>query len=389
VLPVAAEQLVGAHPREQDLHPRLPGRPADQVGVDGGGVADRLVERRHHPGQEVDHVGGDLDLVQLDAVAGCHLAGVVGVVGHGLETLVLGAEGDRVGVDGGVGPLGQNGDDAGVESAGEEGRHGHVGDQVGSHRLLDDGPEVGRRGTVGGGGGHVGQPPVVVELRGPVGPDLQPGAGRQLVDVLDDATLVGDPVVEHRRHQGPGLHLQLGPDGAHQRLQLRGEHHPVAPAADEEGLDPELVTGQEEMARALVEDGEGEHAPEPVEGGRPPPSPRLEHDLGVGAGPEAHPGGGQLGPQLPVVVELAVVDQGQAVAAEGLGGGVGEVDDRQAPVGQVGGHPVVDEGVQPGAVGPPVGHEVAHGGGQGTAVRLLVAPRDPAHGQSYAGRGTG
>ena len=37
-----------------------------------------------------------------------HLAGVDGVVGHRLEPLVLGTEGDRVGVDARVGPLGQD-----------------------------------------------------------------------------------------------------------------------------------------------------------------------------------------------------------------------------------------------------------------------------------------
>ena len=70
-----------------------------EQGVDRGGVADRLVEDVDDPRQQVDDVGLDLDLVQPDAEVGGHLPGVVRVVGHRLEPLVLGAEGDRVRLD--------------------------------------------------------------------------------------------------------------------------------------------------------------------------------------------------------------------------------------------------------------------------------------------------
>ena len=70
MLAVAAEQLVGAHPREQHLDPGLPGGLADQIGVDRGRVADGLVEEVDHPRQQVEHVGRDLDLVELDAELG-------------------------------------------------------------------------------------------------------------------------------------------------------------------------------------------------------------------------------------------------------------------------------------------------------------------------------
>ena len=73
------------------------------------------------------------------------LARVDGVVRHRLELLVLGPEGDRVGVDRWRPLVRQHGDDAGVQAAGQEARHRHVGDQVRGDGLLDDRPEVGGR----------------------------------------------------------------------------------------------------------------------------------------------------------------------------------------------------------------------------------------------------
>ena len=120
------------------MTPRSRAASAHQQRVDGGRVADRLVQGVHHAGQQVDDVRRDLDLVQLDAVPRRDLTGVDGIVGHGLQPLVLGPERDRVGVDLLGGPVGQHGDDAGVQAAGQEAGHRHVGDQVGGDRLLDD-----------------------------------------------------------------------------------------------------------------------------------------------------------------------------------------------------------------------------------------------------------
>ena len=73
----------------------------------------------------------------VDAVLRRDLARVDGVVRHGLQPLVLGPEGDRVGVDLLGGAVGQHGDDAGIQAAGQEAGHRHVGYQVGGDRLLD------------------------------------------------------------------------------------------------------------------------------------------------------------------------------------------------------------------------------------------------------------
>ena len=90
MLAVAAEQLVRAHAGQQHLDAGVAGGLAHEHGVDRGRVTDRLVEDVDHPGQHVDDVRADLDLVQPDAQVRGHLPGVDGVVGHRLETLVLG-----------------------------------------------------------------------------------------------------------------------------------------------------------------------------------------------------------------------------------------------------------------------------------------------------------
>src|SRR5436190_2125697 len=84
---------------------------------------------------------------------------------------------------------------------------------------------------------------------------------------------------------------------------------PAAATAEVQQLDAEGAAGHDQPAGPLVEQGEGEHPAEPLEACRPPRTPRLEHDLGVGRGRERRAGGDELVAQLPVVVELAVVDE--------------------------------------------------------------------------------
>ena len=67
MLAVAAEQLVRSHPRQHDLDAALARRLAHEQRVDRRGVADRLVEDVDHPGQQIDDVRRDLDLVQVYA----------------------------------------------------------------------------------------------------------------------------------------------------------------------------------------------------------------------------------------------------------------------------------------------------------------------------------
>ena len=378
MLAVPAEQLVGTHPGQDHLDVSCPGRLAHEQRVDRGRIADRLIEDVNDPRQHANDVRRDLDLVQRDPVAGRDLPGVHGVVWHGFQPLILRAERDGVRVDPGVVPMGQHGDDARVQAAAEKTGHRHVGDQMGGDGFLDHRAQVGRR-PGRRLGRLVGDPPVVLDRAVPVRAEPGPGAAGQLLHPLDGAALLGQPVVEHRGDKGARLDPQLGADRRHQGLQLGGEHHPLAPRQEVERLDAERIPGQHEFTGALVEQREREHAAEPAQRFRAPGAPGLQDHLGVRLGGEPDPRGDQLGPQRPVVVQLTVVDQGEAVLGQRLVGGGAEVDDRKPAVAQLHGHPVILVTPRPrrvwAAVGDPVGHDVD----KLVAIGLLVAPCDTAH----------
>ena len=323
--------------------------------------------------------------MQLHAELRRDLAGVDRVVGHGLQPLVLGPEGDRVGVDLLGGAVRQHGDDARVQAAGQEAGHRHVGDQVGGDRLLDDPAQVGR--WAGGRvAGYVGDLPVMLDVKVAVRTQPGPGAGRELADALDRAELLGHPVVEHRRDQGARLDPQFGSDRGGQCLQFGGEQRAVASGQVEQGLDAERVAGQEQLAGLRVGQREREHAAELPQRVGSPAAPGLDHDLGVGVRDEPDAAAGQLLPYFLVVVQLAVVDHDQVVLDHRLVGGGGQVDDGQPPVAEVDADLVVlvgpDAAGVRAAVRDPVGHDV----GELASVRLLVAACDAAHIQALVRR---
>jgi hypothetical protein len=173
---------------------------------------------------------------------------------------------------------------------------------------------------------------------------------------------------------------QLRADRRDQRLELGGEQRAVASRQVEQRLDAKRVAGQEQLAGRGVGQREREHAAEALERLRAPQAPGLDHDLGVGVRPEADAAAGQLFLELPVVVQLAVVDHDQVVLDHRLVGGGGQVDDRQPPVAEVDGDPVVLVGPDAAGVRAAVGDPVGHDLGEPVTVRLLVAARDPAHG---------
>ena len=275
--------------------------------------------------------------------------------------------------------MGEDGDDAGVEAAGQEAGHRDVGDQVRPDRLLDHGLQV-RWGLPGTRRRRVAHMPVLPDLKLAARPDPGPGSGRQLAHALDGAALLGDPVIEHRGDERARLDPQFRAEGRDDRLELGGEDDAVTALDVEEGLDAQRVAGEHQFAGRRVGDGEREHAAELVEGGRPPVPPAFKHDLGVRGGDEGRARCLQLCAQLLVVVEFAVVDQRQAALAHRLVGRGGEVDDRQPPVPEVQRDPFVLVAPDPArvrtAVRDPVGHHV----GQLAPVGLLVAAGYPAHG---------
>ena len=105
--------------------------------------------------------------------------------------------------------------------------------------------------------------------------------------------------------------------------------------------------------------GDGERAPQPAAARRGPPRPargpaghllldQVGQHLGVGGRGQGVPGGHELGPQLGVVLDDPVVDQGQAAGAVDVGVGV---LGRRAAVGGPAG--VADGGGVPGRARPP------------------------------------
>jgi hypothetical protein len=145
---------------------------------------------------------------------------------------------------------------------------------------------------------------------------------------------------------------------ARQGRQRRGkaEHGIVARVIQR--LDPEPVTGQEQPARLVLANAEGEHALEFLDAALPPRMEGLQNDLGVAAGKEPVALGAQPATQLVVVVDAAVEHDGQAefLVPHGLGAALGQVHDRQPTVAKrhrALGHETV-------VVGPAGAHQVQH-----------------------------
>ena len=290
-------------------------------------------------------------------------------------------------------------DGAGVEAAGQARADGHLRLEPQPHRLDEPALVLGGRGVVVG-------PLLVRELEqllleagehaavdaGAVGREhlargqaldaVEEGLGAVLVrpeaQVAVDRALVDLLLVEAAGEDG----LDLAGEEQHLAVTVGGGH-----PGDVERLDAEVVAGQGEPLLLAVPDRQAEHAVEPVERVGPPLRERLQHDLGVGVGLEGAPERLELGPQVEVVVDLAVV--GDRVAT--VGGvhrllAVGDVDDRQPPVGQAAGA-AGDDAL---AVGPAVLLAVVHPLQQGVVGVESVVAGDAAHtlsGSSCSGAG--
>ena len=104
----------------------------------------------------------------------------------------------------------------------------------------------------------------------------------------------------------PGrVELAPGRRVAEDRLLLGGEDEVAAELGDEQRAHAEAVAGEEELLLAAVPDGEGEVAVHPVEAGGPHSAYAwaiTSVSLVV-----ARPRGLELGPELDVVVDLAVL----------------------------------------------------------------------------------
>ena len=120
-----------------------------------------------------------------------------------------------------------------------------------------------------------------------------------------------------------------------QGANLRGKGQRPVLTADVKRFDSETVAGQKQRSSLSVPDREREHSVQPLEAVDALFSVKTEHDLHVTPAAEATALRFQLPPQLAIVVDLTVEDDGQPLILEhdrllpGL-----QVDHRQAPEAQ-------------------------------------------------------
>ena len=119
-----------------------------------------------------------------------------------------------------------------------------------------------------------------------------------------------------------------------ERLELGSEDEPAfRQQRIVQRLDAEPVARQEQRFAVAVPQRESEHSAEPLDAILAPLLPRMDDDLGVALGPEDVAEARELGDQLLVVVDLAVVDDDDAaVLVEQRLLPRRQIDDRQPAV---------------------------------------------------------
>jgi hypothetical protein len=222
---------------------------------------------------------------------------------------------------------------------------------------------------------------VLVVARGPVGALADPAAvvdpdpaRRQLADAGEhrarrDRGPKRQGLIEADRIEGPRQVGRAGED----RLDLAAEDHLAVALGVVERPHPDPIASQDQAALGAIPQREGPLAVHPIEGVLAPLLPGVEDDLGVALGAEAVAGGDELRAQLDVVEDLAVEDDPQSLVLVGhrlLA--AGQIDDRQAGVGQPGARVAVG----PELVGPAVVHRPQHPGQSRGLGSRAVAQRD-------------
>ena len=210
-------------------------------------------------------------------------------------------------------------------------------------------------------------------------------ARQQLLDIVEHGLAVAvqaSTLVIGGTHQAQLVVVQRQPRMLQQRLVLGGKGKEIAACAKQKRLLAIAVTGAEQHpARAIVQ-GKGEHAIEPLQALGAPALVGLQQHLGVGMGSEHHPGCGQLGAHLQVVVDLAVVGQDEVATGIGhrLRTGLGQVQDGQAAVAETD-LPARCQCSLPATVPirPAMDLRVQHGIEHGGACGLADCSSNPAH----------
>ena len=253
--------------------------------------------------------------------------------------------------------MGQSGDDAGVNTAGEEGTHFHVTDLVGLHRLGDhlsnllgvlfQALGVGLKGE-GVIGAHV-------QLAVPVGEVM---AGKQTEHALKEGLIQSGILEGEVELQCLPVQLLFEVGVGEKALELRAEEEGVPHGGVVEGLDAEGVTSAVQGLGLGVPYDKGEHATQLPGDLSAPLHVAVEHHLGVRGGLEGVAQLLELGAQGLEVINFSVI--GQNITPVGAGHGlvaVSQVNDGQAAVGD--GAVVI--GIVALLVGATVNNGIAHG----------------------------
>ena len=416
---VTAEELIGAFTGKHGLDLRCRNL-VHEVQRHGGRVSGRLVHVPLHARQALPVlvladvlVGvGDVQLVgklvgPRDLVAH-HAAGALGVVGGGVLVAIK-AHGERLDIGVFLGQAGCH--VTGVDARGQKAADLDIGHVMVAHAVA--------HGFVDGLDGVLTAAlrievvlgtPVAALGDGPVGMHGHAVRGSQLEDALEERLGKGAELEAQVLFERFAVELARVVRMLEDALDLGSEDEAAVLLRVIERLDAEEVAGAEQLARVAVPDGEREHAAQAVEHAFAPCQIAREQDFGVGVGLELPALRLELGAQIAVVVDLAVEHDGEAplggsllgraargaikaqrrrgddggVVARGAHHGlvaVGKVDERKTAMAQ--GDAAFGVDVLAFAVGPAMGHDVAHGFQCGQACIIsLRESADTAHGEA-------
>src|SRR5581483_6290106 len=321
---VAAEQLVAPLARERDLDPARR-ELGYEVRRQRRRVGERLVEGLGQRRQEERRVRPQHELLVVGRVAPRdepHVGQLVeGALGEAdrerpqrLAELLRRERGERRRVD----------------AAREQDADRDVADEVGAHRVAEPGPQLGGQRLLALrpllARGRRRRPRVATELDRAVLPGQQV-TRRQLADLAEDRERRGDRVEGEEALERVEVDL-----AARQGAQLGSERELAAGVPVGERLDAVAVASEHEPPPLPVPDRDREHPAQPLREAVAVLLVEMQDHLGVAVRSEAVTRALQLGPELAVVVYLAVLDDpGGAVLVRDRLVARLEVDDREPP----------------------------------------------------------
>ena len=337
---VAAEELVAALAGERHLDLRRDG-PRDVPERDRRRIGERLLEAFDDRGEVGCSIRADGDLVVVAADRLGHRSRRVELVEGGIAE----ADGER---HRRLAELvaGEEREERRVDPTREQDRERHIRAEVEPHRLAE---RLLERQTVVGG---LERPPALTRQRA-VLPDER-GSGLQPLDRGEGCVLARH--VTERQVIGDRLPVDRAVGAEREkRRDLGGEREASRRLRCVERLDPEPVACEHKPPPPRVPEGDREHAAQLGEARGAVLLVQVRHRLHVAAPPERVPAPRERGPQLLVVVELAVDDRDDVagLVRDRLITG-DEVDDRQPA------HPHRDRPVSiaPLTVGAAVGQQI-------------------------------